>query len=137
MNRPPDPGFRRLVAGLAIAAFVLVVGCGSDVPEPTIIAIPTTAPAGMYLQALVGGRIVASDRWGIALADATGQVSKVLWPNGFHGVVDDSRVALVDGAGRLVAHVGDTFRSSGGFVGANGDPDHTMLVCGEIQVSPS
>ncbi|HEX2755540.1 MAG TPA: hypothetical protein VHM48_08755 [Candidatus Limnocylindrales bacterium] len=112
---------------------ILVAGCGSTVPEPTIIAIPTSAAGGGCLDAPVGGRVITSQRWGIAIADETGRVSKLFWPNGVHGQMDGDRVALVDGSGRLVAHVGDTIRSGGGFIGANGDPDNTMMVCGEIR----
>ena len=119
-----------LVIGLAAAA----AGCGSS-PAPTVIPVPTTKPAEACPMAEMGGRIVASDRWGIAVADQAGRVSRTLWPWGFHGVMTGAQVALVDGAVRLVAHVGDGFTSGGGFVGQNGDPDHTMQICGEIRVS--
>ena len=100
----------------------------------TIITIPTAPPSGLCLDALISGRVVTSERWGIALADAVGHVSKAVWPNGFHGVLDGTRVALVDGAGQVVAEVGDTIESGGGLIGPNGDPDNTTLVCGPIKV---
>ncbi|HLO36517.1 MAG TPA: hypothetical protein VK194_10560 [Candidatus Deferrimicrobium sp.] len=41
---------------------------------------------------------------------------------------------LVDGSGRVVGRVGDVIQAGGGFVGANGDPDHTLALCGEMKV---
>jgi len=123
---------RRVLALAAVGA--ALAGCGAPTPELTTIAVPTSPPSDHCLDALVGGRVVASERWGIALQDLDGRVSEVLWPNGFRGVQDGARVALVDGGGQIVAEVGDTIQSGGGFVGANGDPDNTMLVCGEIKV---
>lgn len=132
MTRSAEVVIRLAMALLAAAG--LVAGCGSTTPEPSLIAVPTSAPGGMCLDARVGGRVVASERFGIAIASETGAVSKAVWPNGFHGQADGDRVALVDGKGRLVAHVGDTISAGGGFIGANGDPDHTLQVCGEIRV---
>lgn len=139
MTRPTDRGShgpraaRRRLAALAIVCSTLAA-CAAESPELTIIAVPTAPPSDACLDALVGGRLVESERWAIALQDTTGQVSKVLWPNGFRGVRDGARLALVDQDGRVVAHVGDTISSGGGFIGPNGDPDHTMLVCGPITV---
>ncbi|MDQ3127553.1 MAG: hypothetical protein M3Q66_03740 [Chloroflexota bacterium] len=126
-------GLGRAVGGVLFSGLV-VVGCGAPPPELTLIAVPTAPPSDACLLALVGGRVVASERWAIALQDTTGRVSKVLWPNGFRGVQDGVRLALVDRDGRVVAQVGDTISSGGGFVGPNGDPDNTMLVCGPIKV---
>jgi hypothetical protein len=117
-----------LVAAVALGA------CDTAEPEPTVIAVPTTAPSSVCMDALITGRLVANAAWGIALIDASGQVSKVLWPNGFHGVLDGSVLFLVDGQGRVVARVGDVIQSGGGFIGANGDPDHTVVLCGEMKV---
>ncbi|MBA2717750.1 MAG: hypothetical protein H0U52_00715 [Chloroflexi bacterium] len=139
MTRPSERGShgpgaaRRRLAALVIVGSMLAA-CAAEPPEMTIIAVPTAPPSDACLDALGGGRVVAFERWAIALQDTTGQVSKVLWPNGFRGVQDGARLALVDRDGRVVAHVGDTISSGGGFIGPNGDPDNTMLVCGPIKV---
>lgn len=134
MTQPSDSGFRRLVVILAIGASALVAGCGSILP-PTVIAIPTNGPTVTCPLAEVFGRLVRSDQWGIAFGDDAGRVRKVIWPNGYHGVNDGDRVALVDGSGQIVAHVGDTIHAAGGAVGPTGDADHTTLVCSDIVVS--
>ena len=119
---------------LALVAAFALGACDTGQPEPSLVAVPTNAPTTVCMDALITGRLVAHAAWGIALADETGRVSKVLWPNGFHGVLDGSVLSLVDGNGRFIGRVGDVIQSGGGFVGANGDPDHTLILCGTMKV---
>lgn len=128
MRRRSGLAVTLLLAGLALAA------CDASQPEPTTIPVPTNVPTSVCMDAQVRGRVVAHATWGIALADSRGRVSKVIWPNGFHAVPDGIVLALVDGSGKVVARVGDMFEAGGGFIGANGDPDRTLIACGEMRV---
>ena len=129
MRRP-----RAAAIGAALSAALVLGACDAAEPEPPLIAVPTAPPSTTCMDALITGRLVAHEAWGIALMGETGRVSKVLWPNGFHGVVDGPVLALVDGQGRVVGRVGDVIQSGGGFVGANGDPDQTVVLCGTMKV---
>lgn len=131
MRRRSGPG---LVSTLV--AVMGLVGCGPTEQELTIVPVPTNAPSTVCLDALITGKLVAHGTWGIALQPAgTGRISKVLWPSGFHGVSDGTVLALVDGNGRIIGRIGDVIQSGGGFVGVNGDPDNTLMPCGEMRVS--
>jgi hypothetical protein len=110
--------------GVLLAVTVLG-GCGASEPQPEIVPVPTNEPTPDCMDALITGTLVADERWGIAL-ESGGARSKVIWPNGYHGVRDGTVLALVDGRGRLIGRVGDVIESGGGNVGG---PDNTVVLC--------
>lgn len=109
----------------ALLAAALLGGCGATEPDVVIVPVPTNEPTSICMDALIRGRLVADDRWGIALESGRGR-SKVIWPHGYHGVRDGDILALVDGRGQLVGRVGDVIESGGGNVGG---PDDTVVLC--------
>ena len=114
-----------LAAAAALVTVFSLGGCGATAPEPEIVPVPTNAPTSLCMDALIRGTLVADERWGIALEHSTTR-SKVIWPNGYHGLRDGSDLGLVDGRGQLIGRVGDVIESGGGNVGG---ADNTVILC--------
>ena len=124
----------RRIRHAALLFLGTLAACGASPPDPVIVPIPTHH-SQVCLDALVGGKLIADGRWGFALSDTTGRLSKPIWPAGFVAIMDGDRLGLVDRSGRVIAHAGDTIQSGGGLIGANGDPDNTTMICGDIKVT--
>jgi hypothetical protein len=106
-------------------------------PGASRIAVPTQSPPpsvgtpGTCMTALIDGDLVADATYGIALDDLhAGFVRKVIWPYGFVAARDGDRLALLDGAGQIVAHEGDRVQLGGGEISSDGP----WLTCGGITV---
>lgn len=109
---------RRLLLGL-----VLALAACSSAPSPPDerVALLTAAPAGPNQAcpaALAEGVLVADVRSGLALRATTGEVTPVLWPNGFAARRQGATLVLLDPTGRIVAREGETIRTGGGLTGA-------------------
>jgi hypothetical protein len=120
------------VPACALFVVVLTAGCGSQPPEPVEIQIPTAAqPATVCMDARIGGTLVASRRWGVALKGrGNGPPAKLIFPYGYRALVDDAgRVAIVDAAGRVVGHVGNVIDTGGGLVNPNGSAEREIAIC--------
>jgi hypothetical protein len=108
-------------------------GTTPPAPEPTLVRLPTQGPSIQTpvpcMGALTAGVLVAHGQWGIALAvESDGSVLHVVWPHGFAGRWDGDRLALVDGTGTLLAHVGDTVEFGGGHAGDG------WIACTDVKV---
>jgi hypothetical protein len=82
------------------------------------------------MSAELQGRLVAHEDWGVALA-VENSVVKVTWPYGYQARTDGDRLSLVDGGGRVLAHVGDYVQIGGGFTG-----DDDWYACGDVAILP-
>ena len=94
------------------------------------IALPTRPqPPGTTPEpcpaSLTSGTLVSHPEWGIALDTQSG-VIKVSWPYGYHGRMEGDRIALVNGAGAVLAYTGDKVWLGGGQ--ANGG----WHACGDV-----
>ena len=115
----------RTLAVLALAT-VTLAGCAAQLRT-------ASAPVDAGDDALTSGRLVADARTGLALSDATGKVTPVLWPFGFSARSGLSGLELVDERGKVVAREGDFVEITGGF-GA----DETWRACpGSVTVVPA
>lgn len=101
---------------LLLAPFALAcAGCGNLLGAPTADPTPSGTPCPA---ALIEGRLVAHEQWGVALEEGvSGTLLEVIWPDGHSVVSDAGRIALIDEDGEVVAHVGDTVQIGGGQVG--------------------
>lgn len=108
-----------------------------SVSDAAVVPLPTHEPGGpndpgACPTSLAYGELVAHADWGIALEVGTiKRIQRVLWPHGFVGRWREGRLALTDGSGNAVAHVGDIVGLGGGNVS-----DDTWLACGELEVLP-
>lgn len=119
---------------------LLLRDCGGLVPlgtDPSLVAVPTQAPEpqpvgtpGACPSALIEGRLVPDERWGMALEDTDGLIRKVIWPHGYAARREGSQLALLDASGSVVAYEGDFVGIGGGETGGGGD----WLACGGITV---
>ena len=131
----------RSVRSVAIISVLLFGsnGCGpsqTTTPEP-LIAVSTQPPQPdgspqACMAALLQGVLVADPRWVVGVREPDGVVVRqVIWPFGFAVRREGDRLALLDGAGRVVARTGDKVKIGGGFA----DADETWLACpGAISV---
>lgn len=120
-------------APFAIFALIVAIGsiaCGSSAisatPVRSTIEVPTQAPPpggtpGACMAALLDGVLVADERWGVAVADpGTGQVRRVIWPNGFSARPDGETRVLIGASGATVGRIGDHVQIGGGETGGDG-----------------
>jgi hypothetical protein len=112
---------RVMVATIVLCTFV-AAGCSalnstsSSGPKPVAIrTLPSPGPNDICLLARGGGTLVVDPVSGLGVADTTGHVSHVYWPFGYTARPDADGLALVDGLGRIVAHLGDVVGMTGGF----------------------
>ncbi len=129
----------RTALAAALVSLLVAACSGSAATTPPIerVAITTeNAPAQACMEALITGEFVPHPQWGLALrVPGTGELMQPIFPFGYAAVVDGARIALIDGAGRVVAHTGDLIQSSGGSIGGEGNP--TVALCdGTIEVVP-
>jgi hypothetical protein len=130
---------RALLAALLLLA-VAACSAGPDTspsPELVPIALATSQPqpAGPNSgcpAALLTGTLVAHREWGIAAMAGSGQVERIVWPNGYYGLEIDGRVALLNESNRVVALVGDRIEAGGGY--APYGTDDLFHVCGSLEV---
>ena len=133
MRRAP---FLHAVAAAAVALGVAACSIGAvPTPDPAAIAVPTQAPQpsgspAACMASLLEGRLVADERWGLALIDADGTVRKVIWPYGYSARRDVAHTALLDPTGAVVAVTGQGLQIGGGEIGSDG----AWLACGAISV---
>ncbi len=66
-----------------------------------------------HMQALLGGEIVEVDG---CLRVGSRDGSLIIWPDGYRAGMQDGRVVVLDGSGRIVARVGDQVSMGGGEV---------------------
>jgi hypothetical protein len=78
--------------------------------------------------ALMTGTLVEDPRSGLGVEDVAGAVTPVVWPFGYTARNEVGRLALVDEAGRVVAHEGDEIMVGGGF---GTDVFHA---CGQVSI---
>lgn len=126
------------VATVAAAVIVVLMGSGcaneqSAVTPSRGIALPTQSelPVGetppACAAALIRGRLVADERWGIALVEEDSELLRqVIWPPGFYARVDGPNLALLSDSDEVVASTGDRVEIGGGEAG----PDGAWRVCG-------
>jgi hypothetical protein len=103
---------------LAAALVLVVLGACSPVQLRT-----QPAPISACDAALTGGRLVTSPRSGLALADANGRVTEIVWPFGYAARRDGTGIVLLDSDGQgasVLAREGDWIEVGGGFDGAGG-----------------
>ena len=125
---------------LLVLVALIAVGCApAPSPTPSEIAQVSQAPAPSDVPtpcalAVIKGTLVRDDQSGLGLASLVGdhEVFVVAWPPGYTTGDDDGRLALLDAAGRVIAHEGDTIAASGGSEG-----DGAVSVCaGTIVLAP-
>ncbi len=117
-----------LVMCLVVAAGCAAVGDPSATPpsQPATIPIWTLAslaPTDTCMQARGGGILVADPRSGLGFSRGE-RLIHVYWPHGYAARLEADRLALVDPEGKVVARVGDTIGTAGGY-GADGE----WIVC--------
>ena len=100
----------------------------TPVPASAVTLRTRDAPDGACRFALAAGELVADQRTGIALKHGEG-TTQIIWPHGYSGRIEGGRLALVDGAGRVRAYVGDSVEVGGGF---GNDP--AFIACDNIEV---
>jgi hypothetical protein len=100
----------RTISGVLLAA-VILSGCSVQLRT-------ATAAVDACDEALLTGRLVGSAASGLAIADADGKITEMLWPFGYSARRDVSGIALIDDKGRLVAREGEMVHMAGG-LGAN------------------
>ena len=132
-------GTMRPLRGVTAALLALLItACGpSATTEIQRVVIRTEpAPAQACMEALITGVLVAHPQWGIALqTPGTGELTQPIFPFGYGAAVDGARIALLDENGQVVAHTGDLVQSSGGSIGAEGNP--MVALCDDtIRVVP-
>lgn len=126
---------------VVLALVLLVVSaCSTIVPTPTPTSVPTAtpspqpssmpiwtsaslAPTDACRSALGGGILVADSRSGLGFSSGE-RLIRVYWPFGYAARLEADRLALVDPEGQIVARVGDTIGTAGGY-GADGE----WIVC--------
>ena len=126
----------------ATFAFALGLTIGACSPAATTqiqgVTIRTEqAPAEACMEALITGVLVPHPQWGLALqVPGTGELYQPLFPFGYRAAIDGDRIALLDENGLVVAHTGDLIESSGGSIGAEGNP--MVALCDDtIKVVPA
>jgi hypothetical protein len=119
-----------VIGGLALVASV--VACQATVATPAASrlllrtqATPDPSVPTACMQAKGGGTLVADPVSGLGFGDASGHLTHVWWLSGYTAHEDGERMALVDAAGNVVAHIGDVVGTAGGFV-----TDNDWVVCG-------
>jgi hypothetical protein len=122
---------------------LLMRDCGGLVPlgtDPSLVAVPTQAPEPQPVRtpaacpsALIEGRLVGDEHWGMALEDTGGLTRKILWPPGYTTQRDASGLVLYDAGGSVVAREGDVVSIGGGETGS----DDPWLACGDITAMDS
>jgi hypothetical protein len=123
----------------AASAFALGIVMFACSPAATtqiqgVIIRTEPAPANVCMEALITGVLVPHAQWGLALqVPGTGELMLPIFPFRYSAVIDGARIALLDENGLVVAHTGDLIQSSGGSIGAEGNPmvalcDNTIKV---------
>ena len=91
--------------------------------------MPTTSPTPLFElnracpAALLEGRLVRDERWGVAIEWEHGR-QKVRWPHGYFARLN-GRLELVSGSGVVVAREGDRIGIGGGFTAR----DEEFIAC--------
>jgi hypothetical protein len=103
---------------------------GAQVLLPTASQAIQSSPAPCAA-ALIFGTLVPSDTTGVSLLDAdTGQLRKIVFPNGYVGRRQGDRIAVVDASGAIIALTGDAVAIGGGEIDESG----AWNACGDIVV---
>jgi len=120
---------------------LMTSGCGeqrSPVASSPLVAVPTQSqlPTGetppACAAALIRGRLVADERWGVALTEeGSGLLRRMIWPAGFYARIDGPNLSLNSGDGQVIAHTGDRVEIGGGEAGLDG----AWRVCGGLEVA--
>ena len=134
--QPGPAGWRRgRMRSIAWLALILAA-CSAAQPTLELVAVPTSPPAPLLESAracpaaLLEGRLVPDDRWGIALQTEFGPTG-VRWPHGYVAALDPGLV-LLDDSGQLVARAGEIV-----YVGGGMDADNVLFVaCGHVSPDP-
>ena len=132
------PGARAIGTGLrhTIAFALAIAACApaltpdtKPTPGPVVILTqertqsnPSCAPGH------VEGSLVADARWGLALTDATGRTTEIIWPNGFAGGASIGGYLLLGSGSEVVGRTGDMLEIGGEF-----RADGAWLACGEVR----
>jgi hypothetical protein len=133
----PATPVRRAIEAVVMALALAACSIGAvPTPDPAVIAVPTQPPQpsgtpAACMASSIDGRLVADERWGVALVDGNGTIRKVIWPNGYSARRDIAHVALLDPAGAVVAVTGQDLHIEGGETGSDG----TWLACGAIRLN--
>lgn len=118
-------------------AFALAVAACAPVrtadPKPTpgpvvILTQEWTQSSPRCAPGHVEGSLVADARWGLALSDATGRITEIIWPSGFAGGPSIGGSLLLGSGGQVVGRTGDTLK-----IGGELRADGAWLACGEIR----
>ena len=125
---------RAAVATIALGLAISACSPATSIESQRVVIRTEPAPAQFCMEALITGVLVPHAQWGLALqVPGTGEFMQPIFPFRYSAVVDRGRIALLDENGLLVAHTGDLIRSSGGSIGAEGNPmvalcDNTIKV---------
>lgn len=106
--------FGRLIIAIACAA--LVVGCGGPQPSaPGAVALQTWVPDSPVAcpMARTEGTLVRHPQSGAGLRDNQGVLWQVIWPTDYQAREDGGLLAVLDGAGVVIAHEGDRVEIAG------------------------
>ncbi len=102
----------------------------ANAPSAASVALRTRAPSSPVAcpMARHEGILVSSPQSGAGFQDNDGVVWQVIWPSDYTARDDGGRLAVLDGAGNVIAHEGDRVEVSGQDVGAG-----TWLGCGGMR----
>ena len=120
---------------VAVVGGLSIVGCAAEVVAPTTppqIRIQTAAaPTQVCLTARVSGTLVADPRWGVGFRQGPGApVIKIVFPYGYHAFATAPAIPIVDERGRLVANVGDSIDTAGGWDNRAAPLNESVSICG-------
>ena len=123
--------FARLT--LVVASATLIAACGgpgSGSPAPGAVALQTWVPDSPAAcpAARTEGTLVRHPESGAGLRDNEGAVWQVIWPTEYTARDDGGRLAVVDGAGLIIAHEGDRVEIGGAEEGG------VWLGCGGMRI---
>lgn len=119
------------MSSLALAA-VLIGACGSSVPGPSILPLPTDAFVSNVCLGIGGGFVLLRGdptdsrlTWETAL-DGSGR-QDIVWPPGYHARFSP-RLEVLDPGGRVIARDGDHVPAGACVAGPAEDPRQIVLV---------
>lgn len=118
---------------LALVFATLIAACAANVspsPPPGGVALRTWDPPSPVAcpAARTEGTLVRHPQSGAGLRDNEEVVRQVIWPRDYSTRDDEGRLAVLDGAGNVIAHEGDRVEIGGQDIGG------TWLGCGGMRI---
>ena len=128
--------FRATASAFALAVVISACSSAGTTEIQRVLIRTEQAPAEACMEALITGVLVPHAQWGLAMqVPGTGELMQPIFPFRYSAAVDGGRIALLDENGLVVAHTGDLIQSSGGSIGAEGNP-MVALCDNTIEVIP-